>query len=491
MNRHFFLVILFLVMFPGISKTIDYTGEPPGWIYTGEHIDYTDDEYITGIGSHKLTDNLSEDREESAAAAINNVAQQIRSSVRSETKISETEINRNEYEEYTYDSFYYGSVNVETDVELQGVQIVDRYVDEEEEIVYSLAALNKNSFLNSLAHDIKTLEERIESNINRAKTALYDGYISMYMNLIQNSYELSINYSDLISVYNSVSIENFEHYDMISKVLLELEEVLSDINIKLQDGHDQIPVDGRGLSDPIDILIYYAGEDEVKLNNIDVNISIIEGYMIFDDYVATGSDGKASIRVENVMGSETDSYRINANVNLETWKEENEKFSLWNDLLEDYYIYKEISLEYDIGEIDKNIKLIFNDLENYEGSGSDIGEEMRSEMVNIGMSVQAERKKSEHINTEVITQNNESYDYFILSSFGIDYLGSTEIGKSASLNARFTVYSTSNNEIAFEYSTQATGVGEDNRLAAQRAIRDFRSNEIDEFVDELINRIYH
>ncbi len=135
------------------------SGQAPKWVRTGETSKYPSSRYLLGIGSARDTGNPDEDRKAADESARVNLASQIKVKVDSElsTRVAE----RSKYTDQG--SKTHGIQEVESlvrsrvEIELSGVEFVERYYNSGEKVYYTLAVLDRPRSAAGLRDEISRL----------------------------------------------------------------------------------------------------------------------------------------------------------------------------------------------------------------------------------------------------------------------------------------------------------------------------------------------
>ena len=128
--------------------SIELAYSQPVWIKSRTSPTFPDKLYMLGIGFANKTKDRAADLQKAYDAAFDEIAKQIKSTVASQSSSQEYEVlseNKNSLEQKAS-----AEIKVTTDVKLGGLKITDTYDDDDNNLVYALAVLNRMTAGNQL-----------------------------------------------------------------------------------------------------------------------------------------------------------------------------------------------------------------------------------------------------------------------------------------------------------------------------------------------------
>ncbi len=485
-------------------------GMPPGWVHTGTHPGFSDTLYITATGTADLSGSAELDRKRAAASAQRNIALQLQSRVRSQTMLSETEIHRGDFDSSEFSSTYFGHIDIQTDIQLQGVRIADHFLDEENGVYYAFAVLERAAFSAQIIRELEGLYESITVGLSRVADARNLGDVSSALHLLKRDFERALRFNDLSELLHVVDPRGEAirfSQNPVHKVTSTLDQMLSTIVMEVHSGDDQDLIPGRPLNDPLEVRIALKEDVAAKGSpNIPVTYRVEEGFMIIGRITQTDREGISRAYVTEVGGSPTDRYRVLAKSDWSAWHVRQPEFLMWNSVFERYEHDVQFALEWIPVRDDFSVALFLHE---HNTLAPQLAEELH-------VTRALERKLREfgfdvtiltpEIFDGIETDSSDAYelealrdlllkagkdveiagDIILLGEVGSHSTGETRIGRSVRSTADFRVYTRNHPEAFLLHSSEATGVGQDDALAAQRSIRSLVQNELDSFLEQLI-----
>jgi len=134
------------------------------WI-KGRAKDYPSSRYLIGVGRAKASGEPAQDQLRAEQNARSELARQIRTRIKSQLSIrAEEELNRLGADQLLrFAQEVRSSVVSQEEIELEGVEIVQRYYDAKEQIYYALAVLDREKVCPILEQKISNLSQELEN----------------------------------------------------------------------------------------------------------------------------------------------------------------------------------------------------------------------------------------------------------------------------------------------------------------------------------------
>ena len=272
--------------------------ERPDWISGKGHSDFPQNLYLVGVGVSNKNSVSAND------SARLNLAKNLK--VKIHSKLIDVSTNEKSYVE----SF----LKTEVDTVLEGVEIKDGWHDQNKEIYYSLAVVEKRLVVANIQSKIKTISldlERVmkggvksETNhkIIKALTYYFSGYQqSLTLNPLKNTLEI-LNHSFVIPTIQEVNVRDFE---------MKIKSIVHNLSIVASSGEDQtIKIQG-GLNHPLIGKVVLVEKDKsIPVSSIPVVFSYVSGNGELDKNDLSGIDGIVQTRVHKVSSFDESKHSV-------------------------------------------------------------------------------------------------------------------------------------------------------------------------------------
>ena len=264
----------------------------PAWAETGEHSQYPQALFWTGVGSGSDLVSASD----KARAAV---ASQIRITIKSTATSTETEYM--EADRDYYRSAFESTVESMVDETIQGIEIAESKKAGKE--YYAYATLNKSTYLGGLQTELQGYADRLTALYMDAEAMLDRGDIFPALENLVDAMELAPEIYPRQNFYNALSDVNFMLAPNLQgpAMLSYVRSILSNIELSLVSGGDQTAPPGQRLSKAVVVSVTLNRNGKaVPIEDIPLRARYASGDMA--GKMNTDEDGLATFAISAVPG---------------------------------------------------------------------------------------------------------------------------------------------------------------------------------------------
>jgi len=304
MKRHtalFILCTFFIFSYNVLdSSAIQKSTEGHSWIHAGGISKYPADLFITGVGSAMVEySDTASAQAKADSRAIAQVAKQIEVVVKQLSSSFERELS----------SSAKGSLNQKdvwektaafVEIKIEGVRIEDRYLDKENNRIYSLALFDRMAQGEMVSNEIATLESNAAALILEAEksknkigkvhrsVAAYGLAIKKMLLALRKNQYLSIIAPPLVHRSIPTTLSNLQ---------TDITVFMSQFSFEAIKGDNQKSFISGNLPEPLQLQVLYNG---VPVPSMPILFKFVEGSGNIDAYARTDEGGFASTTVSNL-----------------------------------------------------------------------------------------------------------------------------------------------------------------------------------------------
>ncbi len=186
-------LILALILFTFSIQVL--SEQKPTWIKNRKHPRYPEQLYILGIGAAKKTKNKLEDIRKANDEAFADIVKQIRVTVTSRSIVEQMEVISGKKAEAMERTS--AELQITSELKIGGLKIVETYFDDDDDIYYSLAVLERETAGKELKDKLNQYHSAYSKNLELAKNNISNG----------NFYQALLNLSEAyrnIPLYNEI-----------------------------------------------------------------------------------------------------------------------------------------------------------------------------------------------------------------------------------------------------------------------------------------------
>ena len=319
-----------------------FSGEKPAWITTKRHPKYPERLYILGVGAAKKTKNKIEDIQKANADAFADIAKQIRATVVSKSVVEQLEVITGKKAE----SIERASANLQvtSEITITGLRIVEVYFDDDDDIYYSLAVLEREGAGAELRDKLKRYLNIYQKNFDLGKKNITEG--NFYQALLNFSEALKNVplYNDLLPFYRFITrpLEEISNEWRLGDAILTsdvkalVQDVFSKIKVEKVSGEEQDIAFNQPL-EPLVLKVTY-GDSAVAVSGLKFKFYFKNGRGKITETAVSDKSGVVKCEIYSLEPYQENFYTIAARVDLSEFKIKSEfgysEYDDWNELLE-------------------------------------------------------------------------------------------------------------------------------------------------------------
>ncbi|MBI2378328.1 MAG: LPP20 family lipoprotein [Deltaproteobacteria bacterium] len=292
-----------------IVASLALSDPAPGWVSRKPHPKFPAEAHLVGLGSASLTGDEKRDLEAAEASARKDVLTQIQVSVKSVSEAFEKEEHKNG------ESFDTARFSEQTQQSvsgtLEGVRIVDSYVDSGSKTRYALAVLSRADAAAGLESAMGAADRAVRGAFDKAKSA-QNGDVALRA-LLDAYSEAEKNESTLV-LYRALTRKSPE----ILKTSAVREQVaawVGTLRFTVKSGDNQPASTGQPLAEPV-VFALMAGNGPVPEAPIRVDL---DGQGSVTGGAKTDAEGLATVRVSEVKSNNSPEQHVLAAVDWPGW----------------------------------------------------------------------------------------------------------------------------------------------------------------------------
>ena len=300
---------------------------------------------MLGIGFANKTNDRAGDLQKAYNAAFADIATQIKATVASQSSLQEYEVvsdNKNSLEQKTS-----AEIKVSTDVKLGGLRISDTYYDDDNNIIYALAVLNRISAGNQVKETLTEYLSEYNKGMDQSKQSLISGDFNRTLLNLKDVLKNEIRYDDLLPLYRFITdplppIDS--SYAMPGALLVAdtkaaAQSCLSGLRIEKVSGDNQC-VSLKGEIKPLVVkLTYDMGKAPVPVSGLTIRFTFRNGQGKYAGQGTTDKSGIATCDIFSLGTSKTNVYNVAAVLDLTDYEMQEGQTSRndvqdWNTFIE-------------------------------------------------------------------------------------------------------------------------------------------------------------
>ncbi len=338
-TSHVLRLTLLLLLYLSLTGTA--ICQQPSWVRTKRDVRFPDQLYITGVGVASVGANKSESIRKSGDEAFSDIAKQLRANITDVSATKTIEIASG-YGSTNISSEVKADLRVSTDLTLGGLKVVDSYYDRGDQVMYSLAVLDRQLVGSELKDKLKAYYNDYEGYA--ARVSGRDTRVVRLISVLSGAYKSSSEYNSLLPVYNYViaplviddstwSMPGIITTTFIDQTARSLFRGLSLVKVS---GESQ-EVKLNQVLQPLVVKATYTDSAAITrpVSGLRVAFKFVNGEGKISAASTTDEDGKAECQVYSLTPYASTFYTIRAQVdfspfNAGIWNEADS----WNSLLE-------------------------------------------------------------------------------------------------------------------------------------------------------------
>jgi len=317
----------------------------PSWVKSRSSPNYPDRLYMIGVGFANKTKDRAADLQKAYDAAFADIAKQIKSTVASQTSLHEYEVlsgNNNSLEQKTS-----AEIKVSTEVKLGGLKVVDTYEDDDNDLVWALAVLNRTSAGDQLKETLQGYWFSYSSGMVGSKRDLSSGNLYQSLLGLTDALKNEVRYNSIVPIYRFITdplaaIDS--SYLMPGTILMSdmktvAQSCFSNLKIEKASGDTQSVSLQEGIKPLLLKVAYSGGESNVAESGVKFKFAFKNGGGKLTDNSTTDKTGMARCDVFSLAPTRDNIYTIEASMDLSEFKIAGQQFAAtefqdWNDFLD-------------------------------------------------------------------------------------------------------------------------------------------------------------
>jgi hypothetical protein len=325
--------------------SIELAYSQPQWVKSRTSLTFPDNLYMLGIGFANKTKDRAADLQKAYDAAFADIAKQIKATVAAQSSLQEYEVlseNKNSIEQKAS-----AEIKVTTDVKLGGLRVTDTYDDDDNDLVWALAVLNRITAANQLKETLTGYLNEYKRSMEQSKQGTNSGDLYQAMLSSMDALRSEIRYNNLLSLYTFIAdplLGTDNRYAMpaallISDVRSNVQSCLSNLKIEKVGGDTQ-SVSMKGEIKPLVLrLVYSTGQSVSPVSGMKIRFAFRDGAGRLTETSTTDRSGSARCDVVSLSSSRANIYNVSATIDFGDFKMRDEQFGGnelqdWNNFLE-------------------------------------------------------------------------------------------------------------------------------------------------------------
>jgi hypothetical protein len=280
-----------------------FADDRPGWVPNGRHTSYNPKQYLIGIGIAPATTDSGEDIQKADNAARADVAKQIRVSLSEDLSTHEENVSETGYgkkvasEEHS--KFKITLKNRQwVNMTVEGVEIAERYFDQNASLNYSLAVLNKTAASERLSGEAAAGFRESDATLKDAEKSINNGnYVDGIIKLITATdlFDRARENNKIACVLGAEAIKSSSFTNPFAMLL----DVAGKIEIKCESGCHQKARIGDSLPETVLVKAVYSSKQAI-IPHLPLKLIYSDEKTTRGDTFLTSSDGTASIKTDAI-----------------------------------------------------------------------------------------------------------------------------------------------------------------------------------------------
>jgi hypothetical protein len=474
-SKLLFLLCLYSLLFSSYAKCSD---DPPEWVKTRKSSKYPDKQYIVDVGEFKSTGNIVQDKKSADNDGFVQIGKQITSNVKSESHYEAFEILTDNTQQYSEKS--QSIMKISSYVELSGLSVADRYYDEENEIYYSFAVLDRKAASVVLKLKLQQAANSYDENItladaNSSKGLMFQALLNLKESIRQvNLFNLSLPIYQIISKESAVE-GNIGKSLNKNEAVNKFANIISSLKISKLSGEEQDIYYDMPLDKPLQVRVTMVSND-MPAEGILVGFMFVSGHGDMEEKVRTDNNGISSANVIKIKKGNQKEYQVRSYIDLSEFIDTSIIFSDLNQLLNGFS--KEEIFRLKKKDIYQNSLVLVQVEENVGTSklkAGMISNILSQKLMENGMTAHLENKGNNY--TILISGSFNAVPFNEMSGIKI-YNVSGTIKAELSENGR---------TIAVENVQDVKGMGNTDEQAAENALKKAAEKFLESFISQIVS----
>ena len=334
-------LIIFLI---SVLFSIEILGEQkPEWIKTKRHPRYPERLYIIGVGAAKKTKNKIEDIQKANNDAFADIVKQIRVTVATKSVVEQMEVITSKKAEAVERTS--AELQVASELKIGGLKVVEVYFDDDDDIYYSLAVLERETAGRELKDKLNQYYNAYLKNFELAKTNLANGNFYQAILNLSEAYKNIPPYNEVLPLFRFItrplaeaSLDNewkISDALLTSEVKSVLQEFFSKVKIEKVSGEDQ-EVNFDQVLKPLTLRITYndAGKS-YPVPGIKFKFALKSGIGKISETGVSDNSGMVKCEIFELKPYRESYYVVSAKVDLSEFNISGyyDEYAEWNELL--------------------------------------------------------------------------------------------------------------------------------------------------------------
>ncbi len=261
----------------------------------------TDPAWFHGVGMAEETGSPEADQSRADEAAKSQIVQEISATIESAVKTFYSEVS-NSGEEGSETTLSEGFTSITSSYAretLSGIQIVDRYHDENHDLYYSYARLSRADFQRQIQERAEQAIRFSQDAYRLSRTSLERGEVYPAVSTLANALGNLLVSQAFVRQKLEGDIEGNGRSEMLQlRLQTELMQVLGDIRFETLGGDDQHGNRNRGLSEPL--YGRFMRGDGTPLAGLPLATTVEGATATLQPGVVTNAEGEFNFYVENI-----------------------------------------------------------------------------------------------------------------------------------------------------------------------------------------------
>jgi hypothetical protein len=290
----------------------------PLWVKSRTSLTFPDNLYMLGIGSANKTKDRAADLQKAYDGAFADIAKQIKATVASQSSLQEYEVlsdNKNALEQKAS-----AEIKVSTDIKLGGLRISDTYDDNDNDLVWALAVLNRMTAGNQLKETLTNYLDEYRREMELSKQSINSGDVYRALLSFTDVVRNEVRYNDLLPLYTFITgplVSTDSAYQMpgallVSETRAAAQSCFSGLTIEKVSGDTQ-SVSVKGEIKPLILrVVLGSGRAATPVSGMKFKFVFRSGNGKLTDMATTDKSGIARCDIFSLSPSRTNVYNISA-----------------------------------------------------------------------------------------------------------------------------------------------------------------------------------
>ncbi|MEN3038975.1 MAG: LPP20 family lipoprotein [Candidatus Kryptonium sp.] len=315
---------IILIVFLFVFSNFAFSSEKPAWITTKKHPKYPERLYILGVGAAKKTKNKLEDIQKANNDAFADIVKQIRVTVASKSVVEQMEVIAGRKVESVERAS--AELQVTTELKIGGLKIVETYFDDDDDIYYSLAVLDRETAGKELKDMLNQFHSAYSKNFELARSNIIRGNIYQALLNIAESYKNIPPYNDILPLYRFITRPLAEADPgnewkvadalLTSEIKSTVQDLFSKLKIEKFSGEEQEVVFNQVLK-PLLIKVVYIDNGKIyPVSGIKFKFALQTGIGKISDRGVSDNSGTVKCDIFELKPHRENYYVVSAKLDL-------------------------------------------------------------------------------------------------------------------------------------------------------------------------------